>query len=92
VVYAAVVRRDIVGVEKDALLYCREVSIYTSSVLVTHTSLEAGHWCGHLYSARENVRKSGKDSGKDQSHCRSSSKEHQFVGHVQTNIIEALTP
>jgi hypothetical protein len=65
VVYTAVVRGDIVGVEKDTFLYYAFVSILHHSliVLVMRTPLEAGYWCGHFDSAREKVRKGRKDSG-----------------------------
>ena len=45
------------------------------------TSLEAGDWCGHFHTAAQKVGQSGKDGGKQQSYCSSSSKQKQLVGH-----------
>jgi hypothetical protein len=81
VVYAAVVRRDIVGVEEHALLYCSlsVYRIYRQRLGAVCTSLEARYWCRDLDAAREKVGKGGKDCGQGQSHCRSSSEYEELV-------------
>jgi hypothetical protein len=57
VVNAAVVGRDIVGVEEDALLYYEALAMmHVTDYYITgavHTSLEACHWCRHLNAAGE---------------------------------------
>jgi hypothetical protein len=81
VVYAAVVRRDIVGVQKDTLLYCDLLASYSISCVhrVVRTSLEAGNGRGHFNSAGEKVRQGGKERGQRQPHRRRSSKEEHFL-------------
>jgi hypothetical protein len=51
-----------------------------------HTSFEAGDWCGHFNTAREEVRESGKDSGQKQPHCSGHSKEEQLLLGVDGHI------
>ena len=74
VVDAAIVGRDVVGIEEDALLYCDCQSIATCSSEYL-TSFEAGDRSGHLDSACENVWQRGKCCKQKQSHCRRRSKE-----------------
>jgi hypothetical protein len=79
VVYAAVVRRDIVGVEKDAFLHCDVLAGHSISHVYVRTSLEAGDRRGHFNSAGQKIGKGRKERGQRQSHCRRSSKEEPFL-------------
>ena len=64
----AIVGGDVVGVEKEALLYCKtdqDTAVLYASRLdgqrMRHTPLEAGHWCGHFDAARKEIGEAGKD-------------------------------
>jgi hypothetical protein len=62
VVDAAVVRRDIVGVEKDALLHCGVLEFPVVRIAaVVCTSLEAGDGRRHFNAAGEQVGEGGED-------------------------------
>jgi hypothetical protein len=81
VIYAAIVRRDIVGVEEDAFLHCGVLASQLAQAWNSgaHTSLEAGNWGRHLDAAGEKVWESRKDSGEKQPDGSSSRKYEELL-------------
>jgi hypothetical protein len=97
VVEAAVVGRDVVGVEEDSFLYWalgQTSTIPSQSITsVERTPLEAGHGGGHFDAASKETGKTGKDREQQEPQCSSSSEEecallvdsHSHVRGVMSN-------
>jgi hypothetical protein len=86
VVETTIVGGDVVGVEKEALLYCKtgqNTAILHISRLewqrMRHTPLEACHWCGHFDTACKEIGKAGKDCEQQEPQCSGSSIQQDFL-------------
>ena len=82
----AIVGVDVVGVEKEALLYWK-IGQNTATLHISrlkwqrmrHTPLEAGHWRGHFDAACKEIGKAGKDCEQQEPQCSSSSIQQDFL-------------
>jgi hypothetical protein len=74
----AIVRRDVVVVEKKAFLHCK--SQYTlSSIRIIRTSLETRNRRGDFYPSGEDIREGWKGCREKESSCRGSAEENSII-------------